>query len=82
MFQIQSCCGNAKGQRDRLLAGMKAATCWSGQQGIRLQSRAGGERTERKRKRGRKVEGKWLAEKRINFRNNHSIRGGSFCICL
>lgn len=53
-FQMQSCCGNAKGQRDRLLAGMKAATCCSGQQGIRLQSRVGGERQERDRERERK----------------------------
>ena len=39
MFQIQPGCGNAKGQRGRLLAGMTATTCWSGQQGTRLQSR-------------------------------------------
>lgn len=36
--QIKQGCRNAKGQRDRLLAAMTAATCCSGQQGLRLQS--------------------------------------------
>lgn len=53
---MQSCCGNAKGQRDRLPAGTKAATCCSGQQGIRLQSRVGRERTERERKQAKSGE--------------------------
>lgn len=67
MFQIQSGCRNAKGQRGpRLLAGMTAATCWSGQQGMRLRGWSG---------RGRRREKEAHRRKKINFENNLSIVG-------
>lgn len=58
--RYKSDCRHAKGQRDQLLVGMTAATCCSGQQGTRLQSRVGETQSESE---GKQRESGWLEKK-------------------